>query len=118
MVMSRRIALFAFNGDPMCFVHVLLNSLDMADRGYEVKLVIEGSATGLIPRFKDPHEPFRNLYSEVLARQLVDCACKACCNKTSTLESAVDVGIPLVSEMSGHPSMARYMEDGYEVLTF
>ena len=40
-----KVALFAFKGEPMCFIHVLLNALDMSKRGYEVKIVIEGAAT-------------------------------------------------------------------------
>jgi hypothetical protein len=28
----KKIALFVFNGDPMCFIHVLLNALDMKER--------------------------------------------------------------------------------------
>jgi hypothetical protein len=43
--MTEKIALVAFNGEPMCFVHVLLNALDMHERGYDVKVIIEGSAT-------------------------------------------------------------------------
>ena len=41
----KKFALFAYNGDFMCFIHVLLNALDMKKRGHEVKLVIEGAAT-------------------------------------------------------------------------
>ncbi len=37
-----KFALFVFNGDPMCFIHVLLNALDMADKQAEVKVIIEG----------------------------------------------------------------------------
>ena len=44
----KKFALFVFNGDPMCFIHVLLNALDMSDKGYEVKIIIEGAATQLI----------------------------------------------------------------------
>lgn len=116
--MTRKVAFFAFNGDQMCFVHVLLNTLDMKDRGYDVKLVIEGSATGLIPRFSDPDELFRALYSRVLSEGLIDSACKACCSKMGTLDSAHEQGIPLSFEMSGHPAIARYIEDGYEIITF
>jgi hypothetical protein len=36
----KKIALFVFNGDPMCFIHVLLNALDMSEKGYEAKIVI------------------------------------------------------------------------------
>jgi hypothetical protein len=31
------------------FVHVLLNAVDMKENGHEVKIIMEGSATHLIP---------------------------------------------------------------------
>ncbi len=37
-----KFALFVFNGDPMCFVHVLLNAFDMKEKGHESAIVIEG----------------------------------------------------------------------------
>jgi hypothetical protein len=43
--MAKQVLLVAFRGEPMCFVHVLLNALDMKERGYDVKVVIEGTAT-------------------------------------------------------------------------
>lgn len=33
----KKIGLFAFNGEPMCFVHVLLNALDMKDKEIDAK---------------------------------------------------------------------------------
>jgi hypothetical protein len=33
-----KVAMFVFNGDPMCFIHVLLNALDMHQKGDEVKI--------------------------------------------------------------------------------
>jgi hypothetical protein len=48
----KKFALFVFNGDPMCFIHVLLNALDMSDKGYEAKIIIEGAATQLIPELE------------------------------------------------------------------
>jgi len=33
---DKKVALVAFNGEPMCFVHVLLNALDMEEKGYEM----------------------------------------------------------------------------------
>ena len=44
-----KFALFVFNGDPMCFIHVLLNALDMAARGDEAKIILEGASVKLIP---------------------------------------------------------------------
>ena len=38
----KKVAMFVFNGSPMCFVHVLLNALDMHARGDDVHIVMEG----------------------------------------------------------------------------
>ena len=33
-----KVALFVFNGDPMCFFHVLLNALDLKEKGVEARI--------------------------------------------------------------------------------
>jgi len=35
-----------------------------------------------------------------------------------TLAAVEDQKLKLLDEMSGHPSMARYMAEGFEVITF
>jgi predicted peroxiredoxin len=44
----KKVALLAYNGEPTCFAHVMLYALDFHAKGYEVRVVIEGSATRLI----------------------------------------------------------------------
>ncbi len=116
--MAGKVALFAFNGELMCFVHVLLNALDMNDKGYEVKVVVEGAATKLIPEIAQASSPMNQFYTKVKERALINGACKACSNKMGVLEAIRAEGIALLDEMTGHPSMARYMEEGYEIITF
>ena len=116
--MPRKVVLYAFNGEPMCFVHVLLNALDMADRGYEVKVVIEGSATRTANLLNEPEAQFHKLYAKVKEKDLVDCVCKACAAKMEALDGILEQELPLCAEMTGHPSMAKYMEQGYEIITF
>jgi hypothetical protein len=113
-----KVVLFAFNGDPMCFTHVLLNALDFNDRGFEVKVVIEGSATGLVGQLADSQHPLHGLYEKVKNQVLLLGVCKACAGKTGSLEAARDQGLHLLDEMSGHPSMAAFMDQGYKVITF
>ena len=114
----KKVALFAFNGEPMCFVHVLLTALDMHANQTDVKVVIEGSATALVNQLAKEGETFHALYEEVKAKGLIDCACKACSAKTGALAGVEAQGIALCDEMKGHPSMLRYMNDGYEIITF
>lgn len=116
--MKRKVAIFAYNGEPMCFAHVLLNTLDMKKRGYEIKLVVEGTATKQLKELTDPARPFANLYERVRDSGLIDCVCQACANKTGSLQSVKEQGLQICGEMSGHPSISRYMDGGYEVLVF
>ena len=81
-------ALVAFNGEPMCFVHVLLNAFDMREKGHEVIIVIEGSATKTAMELdQDPDKPFAALYTKAREQGLIGCACKACSSKMGALES-------------------------------
>ena len=116
--MAKKVALFAFNGDPMCFVHVLLNALDMAERGYDIKVVIEGSATKTANVLHDPGAQFHGLYEQVKAKGLIDCVCKACAAKLGALAGVQAQGLPVGGDMKGHPSMGSYIDEGYEVISF
>ncbi len=114
----KKIALFAYNGDPMCFVHVLLYALDFQAKEYDVKLVVEGSATRLVRDLNDPEAPFAQLYLKVRDAGLIDAVCIACSKKMGGYESAVAQGLPMDGALNGHPSMEKYVADGYTVMTF
>ena len=114
----KKIALFVFNGEPMCFIHVLLNSLDMNKKGYDVKIIVEGAATKLIPELAKTDNPLNKLWEKVKDSGLVEGICKACSNKTGTLKALQEQGLVLLDEMSGHPSMATYRDNGFEIISF
>jgi hypothetical protein len=114
----RRIALFVFNGDPMCFIHVLLNALDMKAKGDEAKIIIEGASVKLIPELVKSSSPLNGLWIKNLEAGLVEGVCKACSSKLGTLEAAKDQGLTLLDDMSGHPGMSAYRDKGYEIITF
>jgi len=114
----KKIALFVFNGDPMCFIHVLLNALDMGHNGYDAKVIIEGAATKLIPELEKKGHPLHQLWKEAKGEGLIEGICKACANKTETIAAAKAQGLTLLEDMLGHPSMRRYVESGFEVITF
>ncbi len=116
--MKKKFALFAFNGESMCFAHVLLNTLDLHSKGYEVKMIIEGTATALVSDFEKGDAPFTAKYRECLATGLIAGVCKACSAKMGSLESAQRQGLTLLEDMYGHPSIERFIHDGYEVISF
>ena len=114
----KKYALFVFNGDPMCFVHVLLNALDMKAKGDEAKIILEGASVKLIPELVKSGNPLNGLWKKNVEAGLVEGVCKACSNKLGTLDAAKEQELALLGDMSGHPSMAAYRDNGYEIITF
>ena len=114
----KKIALFAFNGEFMCFIHVLLNALDMKANGCDSRIVIEGAATGLLPELAGAGHPLHGLWEKVKTAGLVDGVCRACSNKTGTQDAVEAQGLTFLDEMNGHPGMAGYRQRGYEIISF
>ena len=114
----KKVALFVFNGDPMCFIHVLLNALDMKEKDYEVKTVIEGAAVKLIPELADENNPLHKLWEKARAAGVIAGVCKGCSQKLKTIAAVKEQVLTLLDDMSGHPSMAAYRDKGFEIITF
>ena len=114
----RKIALFTFQKDPMCFVHVLLNALDLRAKGHELRISLEGSATQLMAQMARDESPLVPLYRQAKEQGLFEGACKACSTKLNVVEAVELEGLPLLGDMSGHPSMSQYLERGYDIITF
>lgn len=111
-------ALFVFNPDPMCFIHVLLNALDMEARGDQARIVMEGGATALVAELEAQDHQLNALWQKARQKNLVEGVCRACAGKTKSLEAARRQGLKLLDEMNGHPSMASYRSKGFEIVTF
>ena len=70
----------------MCYIHVLLNALDMVDRWYEAKIVIEGAATKLTPELNKEGNPMNKLFKRAKSLGIIEGVCKACSNKMGVLD--------------------------------
>jgi len=114
----KKCALFVFNGDPVCFIHVLLNGLDMKEKGMDSRIVVEGAATALLPKLAEPDAPLHKLWVKAKEASIVDGVCKGCAQKMGTVKEAEKQGLALLDDMSGHPCMSRYMQEGFEVISF
>jgi len=113
-----KIIFFAFRDDPMCFVHVLLNSLDLNDKGMNGKIILEGEAVKLVQEIAEENHFLNKLYVKAKERNLFIGACKACSNKLGAVDALGGENIPLIGEMMGHPAMSDYIQRGYRIITF
>lgn len=112
-----KIAIFTFNGEMMCFAHALFAAIDMEGKGHDVRIVIEGSSTALIGSLAKKENPFNRFYTEVKDKGLIEGVCKACAAKMGSLEDVKAEGLELLGDVYGHPSIEKYISEGYEVIT-
>ncbi|PIE58255.1 MAG: cytoplasmic protein [Desulfobulbus propionicus] len=109
---------FAFRGDPLCFIHVLLNAIDLHERGMEGKIVLEGESVTLVADMAREDFFLHQLYKKAKGLGLIVGACKACSGKLKATRSIEQENIPLIGQMAGHPAISEYIEQGYKVVTF
>lgn len=113
----KKVAVFAFSGDPAAFAHAMLTAMDMKDRGYDVKVVVEGDATKLLSLLRNETKPFADVYRRFRDRGLIDRVCRVCATRNGVMPVVIEQNLKLADDAAGHPAMAAYMELGYEVVT-
>jgi hypothetical protein len=114
--MTTKIAIFALSGDAACFGHALIKTLELYEKRYEVKMVIDGPATALVRDLTDQERPFSLTYSNVKKLGLIDCVCKVCSVQFGSIKSVEEQGLPLYDNEMEHPSKSKYTDVGYEVI--
>lgn len=106
---------YVMRGQKMCFVHVLLNALDLAKDGHEVKIIFEGESVKL-PKVLE--EEKSSLYLQAKEKGLFAGVCYACSLQLDVLEFNKDLEYPLIKDMNGHAGIKVYVDKGYNVVTF
>ena len=112
-----KVVFFVFRPDPMCFMHAILNAMDLEEKGMWGEMVIEGEATKLVPEVSRPDHFLNSLYLKVKQRGMIYGACLACSTKMGVAEAIAAEDIPLIGTMSGHPPMAPFIKQEYTVIT-
>jgi hypothetical protein len=114
----KKVVLCTFRGEAMCFVHVLLNAFDMTKKGIDAKIVIEGEAVKLIPEMEKPEHFLNKLYWDAKEKGFIIAVCQACSQKLGVFDAVSRSGLPVVNDMSGHVSLGRFIEEGFQIITF
>jgi hypothetical protein len=113
-----KIALFVFKGDAPCFVHVMLNAIDMLEKGLEVKVILEGESSRVLAEISRPNHPMHATFEKTKRLGLLAGACKACAHAMGTLDAVANEELALLDDMHGHAGMAAYIQNGFRVITF
>lgn len=111
-----KVVFFAFSSEPICFMHAILNALDLEEKGMWGEIVFEGKSTDLIPLISNPDHFMYPLYEQAKSRGIFYGACQSCASKMNVTEIFADENIPLIGDMSGHPPMSDFIKQGYTII--
>jgi len=113
-----KVALFVFRGDIPCFIHVMLNAIDMREKGMEVQVILEGESSKVLAELSRRSHPMHALFEKTKSLGLFAGACKACAHAMGTLDAVANENLPLLEDMHGHAGMVSCLQKSFQIITF
>ncbi len=99
-------------------VHALLYSKDLRGHGHEVALVFDGAGTEWVSEWTSPQSDhkLKTAYEELRKTGVIQVICDFCANAFQVKEKLKTQGQELTAEYQGHPSIAKYADQGYQLV--
>jgi len=97
-------------------LHGLLYAQELHDAGHDVQVVFDGAGTTWVKAFSEPDNKYHDLFERVRGSGLIVGVCEYCAVAFQVKDDVRRAGVPLQGEANGHPSVARLVADGYQLL--
>lgn len=99
-------------------VHALLYSKELKEHGHEVVLVFDGAGTEWASEWLDPEsqDKLKPMYEALRKEGVTQVICDFCANAFQVKEKLKAQGQALTSEYQGHPSIAKWADQGYQIV--
>ncbi len=99
-------------------LHSLLYTKELNEHGHNVLLIFDGGATKWIDELKKPDHKLPSLYNEIVGSDVILGVCDYCIGAFGGDREEVKKGeIPVLGDYNGHPSLAKLIDEGFQVIT-
>lgn len=94
-------------------VHALLYATELKEAGYEVALVFDGAGTEWAKALLNPEHQLHSAYEKLDTLGVTQIICDFC-SRAFHVQKDLEMGkVPLVAEFEGHPSLVKWIKQGY-----
>jgi len=99
-------------------VHALLYSKELKEHGYDVVLVFDGAGTQWVDKWTNAAEDDKYVksYNELIELGIVQVICDYCAAAFKVKDSLQKKKMSLSDEYQGHPSVAKWVDEGYTLI--
>jgi hypothetical protein len=96
--------------------NALTSVREFKEEGQEVTLIFDGAATKWIGELSDPDHKYSGHFESV--KDDIQGACAYCARAFGVKDEVQESGVELLGDFEGHPSLAKLVTQGYQVITF
>ena len=99
-------------------LHALLYATELRDKGYKVVLIFDGAGTQWAEEFSNPDSDSKILphYKAFAKTGIEEIVCDYCAGAYRVKEKLQEREEPLESGYKGHPSIAKWVDQGYQLI--
>lgn len=99
-------------------VHAMLYAKELIEDGHDVTLIFDGAGTHWAEELSRPEgkNPLIPQYVQLKKLGVTEVICDFCANAFEVKKDLVERGAGLVGEYEGHPSIAKLVDQGYQLL--
>jgi len=99
-------------------VHAFLYAQELKEHGHAVVLIFDGAGTEWAQELSDPasESKLKAMYAQLKAQGITEIICDFCAGAFGVKERLVQRQLPLVAEYAGHPSIAKWVDQGYQLI--
>lgn len=99
-------------------VHALLYAQELKEHGHDVLLVFDGAGTEWVEEWTNSKSENRlkPMYEKLREAGITQVICDFCANAFQVKEKLKTQGQELTAEYQGHPSIAKYADQGYQLV--
>ena len=94
-------------------VHALLYTRELKEKGYEVSLIFDGAGTEWAKALQKSENILYPHYQALKDLRITETVCDYCSGAFGVKQEIEACALPLAAEYQGHPSLVKWIEEGY-----
>ncbi len=95
--------------------NALTAAKEFKEEDHEVTVVFDGAGTKWVGELADPDYKYNEHFE--LVKDEIEGACAHCAKAFGVKENVQESGVELMGEFEGHPSLAKLVSEGFQVIT-
>jgi hypothetical protein len=96
--------------------NALTSAKEFKEEDHDVTVIFDGAGTKWVGELSDQEHKYNKHFESV--KDEVEGACAYCARAFGVKEEVQESGVDLMGEFEGHPSLAKLVSEGYQVITF